>query len=51
MMFTADELVAALDPAAWDVVSAQTRPRAATAPQHRDGPAHHHDVVLNARRR
>jgi SAM-dependent methyltransferase len=51
MMFTADELVAALDPAAWDVVAAETRSRAATAPQHQDDPAHHYDVVLNARRR
>jgi SAM-dependent methyltransferase len=47
MMFTADEVAAALDPAEWEIVAAETRARTVTDP----AVPHHQDVVLNARRR
>jgi thioredoxin reductase/SAM-dependent methyltransferase len=45
MMFTAESLAAALDPAAWTILTTATRPHTPTAP---DG---HRDTVLVARRR
>ncbi|MEZ0077155.1 FAD-dependent oxidoreductase [Planotetraspora sp. GP83] len=48
MMFTAEEVAASLDPTAWRVLAAETRPRAAVDP---DGRAITiHDAVLVARR-
>jgi SAM-dependent methyltransferase len=49
LLFTADEAVAALDPADWEVLAAQARPRPVTAPDGTDVTAH--DAVLLARRR
>lgn len=46
MMFTAQELAGALDADAWEVLVAQTRPRADASPG-----GHVADVVLRARRR
>jgi thioredoxin reductase/2-polyprenyl-3-methyl-5-hydroxy-6-metoxy-1,4-benzoquinol methylase len=49
LMFTADEVAATLDPTTWDVVTAETRPRATVDPEGRDVTIH--DAVLVARRR
>lgn len=49
MMFTADQVAAALDPAAWQVVVAETRPRTATDPDGQEITIH--DAVLVAHRR
>jgi SAM-dependent methyltransferase len=49
LLFTADEAVASLDPADWEVLAAQARPRPVTAPDGTDVTAH--DAVLLARRR
>jgi SAM-dependent methyltransferase len=47
--FTADDLAALLEPAAWDISEASKAPRAALDPQGREITVH--DVVLIARRR
>jgi SAM-dependent methyltransferase len=39
MMFTAEEVAASLDPTVWEVLAAETRPRAAVDPR---GTRHHH---------
>ncbi|WP_307815634.1 FAD-dependent oxidoreductase [Planobispora rosea] len=49
MMFTAEEVAASLDPAAWKVLAAEARPRTAQDPEGRDVTIH--DAVLVARRR
>jgi thioredoxin reductase/SAM-dependent methyltransferase len=49
MMFTAERLVASLDPDRWRIVAAETRPRQALDPEGRDVTIH--DAVLVARRR
>ena len=49
MFFTAQDVAAGLDPAAWDVVSAESRPRSAPDPEGR--PITIHDAVLRARKR
>ncbi|MEU8300445.1 FAD-dependent oxidoreductase [Micromonospora sp. NPDC048909] len=49
MMYTGEELAAALDPGAWEVRAAEARPRAAKDPDGRDITIH--DAVLVARRR
>ncbi|HYN96095.1 MAG TPA: SAM-dependent methyltransferase, partial [Pilimelia sp.] len=49
MMFTAEEVAASLDPGAWDVLAAETRPRAVVDRDGRDVTIH--DAVLVARRR
>ncbi|MFW5418235.1 methyltransferase domain-containing protein [Nocardiopsis sp. CNT-189] len=49
MFFTAEEIAAGLDPAAWEVVTAEKRPRPPAAGG--AGHAHTADVVLRARRR
>jgi len=49
MMFTAEEIAAELDPADWDLLAVQTRPRAAAG--HGGEEVTHHDAVLVARRR
>jgi 2-polyprenyl-3-methyl-5-hydroxy-6-metoxy-1,4-benzoquinol methylase len=48
MMFTAEQVAASLDPAAWQVLAVEARPRAATDPDGRDVTIH--DAVLVARR-
>ncbi|WP_433355837.1 FAD-dependent oxidoreductase [Microtetraspora malaysiensis] len=48
-MFTGEEIAAELDPAAWQVLAAERRPRPVTDPQGR--PITVHDAVLVARRR
>nr|QLJ99097.1 NAD(P)/FAD-dependent oxidoreductase [Micromonospora carbonacea] len=48
-MYTAEEVASALDPAAWQVLTAETRPRATVDPEGRDVTIH--DAVLVARRR
>ena len=49
MFFTAEQVAAALDPAAWDVVVCEDRPRTAAGPAGRELPVA--DTVLLARRR
>ncbi|MET7460909.1 FAD-dependent oxidoreductase [Nonomuraea sp. NPDC005501] len=49
MMFTAEEVASSLDPAAWEVLAAEARPRPAVDPEGRDITLH--DAVLVARRR
>jgi SAM-dependent methyltransferase len=49
MFFTAEEVAASLDPARWDVVVAEARPRPALA--HEGDVTTVHDAVLVARRR
>lgn len=49
MFFTAAELAAALDPARWEIVVAESRPRVAPDPDGQEVTVH--DVVLRARRR
>jgi SAM-dependent methyltransferase len=49
LMFTAEQIAASLDPAAWQVLAAEARPRAAVDPDGRDITIH--DAVLLARRR
>jgi SAM-dependent methyltransferase len=49
MMFTGEEVAASLDPATWQVLAAEARPRAAVDPDGRDITIH--DAVLVARRR
>jgi hypothetical protein len=49
MMYTGEEVAAALDPAGWEVVVAEARPRAAVDPEGREITIH--DAVLRARRR
>jgi len=49
MMFTAEQLAADLDPNGWDMMVAESRPRAATG--HDGEPVTIHDAVLVARRR
>ncbi|MEV4543477.1 bifunctional NAD(P)/FAD-dependent oxidoreductase/class I SAM-dependent methyltransferase [Micromonospora echinaurantiaca] len=49
MMFTAEEVAATLDPARWQVLAAETRPRAMVNPEGREITIH--DAVLVARRR
>jgi thioredoxin reductase/SAM-dependent methyltransferase len=49
MFFTADQLVAQLDPNGWDVLVAEARPRQAMTPEGEHGTLH--DAVLLARRR
>nr|WP_244894201.1 class I SAM-dependent methyltransferase [Planobispora rosea] len=49
MMFTAEEVAASLDPAAWKVLAAEARPRTAQDPEGCDVTIH--DAVLVARRR
>ncbi len=49
MMFTADEVASSLDPVSWEVLTAETRPRAAA--DHDGQDTTHHDAVLVARRR
>ncbi|MGK5740652.1 FAD-dependent oxidoreductase [Micromonospora sp. URMC 103] len=49
MMYTADDVAAQLDPARWEIVAAQERPRPAVDPEGRDMTVH--DAVLVARRR
>ncbi|GAA0797687.1 methyltransferase domain-containing protein [Spirilliplanes yamanashiensis] len=48
MMFTAEEVAAALDPGQWQVEAAETRPRDVTG--HDGEPTTVHDAVLRARR-
>ncbi|WP_433226994.1 class I SAM-dependent methyltransferase [Microtetraspora malaysiensis] len=48
-MFTGEEVAAELDPTAWQVLTAESRPRSATDPHGR--PITVHDAVLVARRR
>ena len=49
LLYTAEEVAAALDSDAWDVVVTDTRPRAATDAEGREVTIH--DAVLRARRR
>jgi thioredoxin reductase/SAM-dependent methyltransferase len=49
MMFTAEQVAAALDPAAWHVQAAQTRPRTVVDPEGREVTIR--DAVMVARRR
>ncbi|HEY2669822.1 MAG TPA: FAD-dependent oxidoreductase [Rugosimonospora sp.] len=49
MMFTGEQVAASLDPAAWEVVAAEARPRTATDPEGHEITIH--DAVLVARRR
>jgi thioredoxin reductase len=49
MMYTAEEVAASLDPAAWEVLAADTRPRTAADPDGREVSIR--DAVLVARRR
>ncbi|MEU7879746.1 FAD-dependent oxidoreductase [Microbispora bryophytorum] len=49
MMFTAEEVAASLDPAEWEVVAAEARPRTAVDPE--GGEVTIRDAVLVARRR
>ncbi|WP_214416210.1 FAD-dependent oxidoreductase [Sphaerisporangium fuscum] len=49
MMYTAEEVASALDPATWEIVSADTRPRTVVDPEGRETTIH--DAVLVARRR
>jgi hypothetical protein len=49
LMFTAEDLAADLDPAAWEIVAADARPRTGTNPAGDDVISH--DAVLVARRR
>ncbi|GLX99864.1 MULTISPECIES: FAD-dependent oxidoreductase [Actinoplanes] len=49
MLFTAEELAADLDPAAWETVAVETRARAARGPEGQDLTVH--DAVLVAKRR
>ena len=49
MFFTAEQVAAPLDPAAWDVVVCEDRPRTAAGPAGRELPVA--DTVLRARRR
>jgi SAM-dependent methyltransferase len=49
MFFTARQVAATLDPAAWDVVVCEDRPRTASGPAGRELPVA--DTVLRARRR
>jgi thioredoxin reductase/SAM-dependent methyltransferase len=49
MMFTGEEVAAALDPAAWEILAAEARPRATTDPEGKDITIH--DAVMVARRR
>jgi 2-polyprenyl-3-methyl-5-hydroxy-6-metoxy-1,4-benzoquinol methylase len=49
MMFTAEQIAASLDPATWQVLTAEARPRATTDPDGGDTTVH--DAVLLARRR
>lgn len=49
MMFTGEEVAASLDPAGWEVVVAEARPRVAVSPE--GGDITIHDAVLVARRR
>jgi len=49
LMYTADQVAAALDPAAWQILAAEARPRAAVDPDEREVTIH--DAVLLARRR
>jgi thioredoxin reductase/SAM-dependent methyltransferase len=49
LMYTADDVAAGLDPADWDVVAADARPRSTVDPDGRDITIH--DAVLVARRR
>jgi cyclopropane fatty-acyl-phospholipid synthase-like methyltransferase len=49
MLFTAEDLLPALDPAAWEVEAVETRPRQAPGPD--GGTVTVHDAVLRARRR
>ncbi len=49
LMFTAEQLVAALDPERWDIVTAESRPRPAIDPEGREITIS--DAVLRARRR
>jgi thioredoxin reductase/SAM-dependent methyltransferase len=48
MMYTAQEVASSLDPAAWEVLAAESRPRAAVDPDGHDITIH--DAVLVARR-
>jgi thioredoxin reductase/SAM-dependent methyltransferase len=48
MFFTAEQLVAELDPEGWEVLVAEARPRQATDPEGREVTIH--DTVLRARR-
>lgn len=49
LYFTGDEIVAFLDPSAWEVLANDARPREATDPEGRSVTIH--DTVLRARRR
>jgi hypothetical protein len=49
MMFTAQQVASSLDPAEWEVLAAEARPRAAVDPDGQDITIH--DAVLVARRR
>ncbi|MBM0234970.1 NAD(P)/FAD-dependent oxidoreductase [Micromonospora sp. STR1_7] len=49
MMYTAEDVAAALDPSGWEVLTAEARPRPATDPE--GTPLTLHDTVLVARRR
>ena len=49
MFATAEQLAADLDPARWEVLVADSRPRVVQAPDGREVPAS--DAVLRARRR
>ncbi|MEW9527743.1 FAD-dependent oxidoreductase [Microbispora sp. NPDC049125] len=49
MMFTGEEVASSLDPAAWEVLAAEARPRDVVDPEGRDVTVH--DAVLVARRR
>jgi SAM-dependent methyltransferase len=49
MMFSGAEVASSLDPAGWEVLAAEARPRAAVDPEGRDVIIH--DAVLLARRR
>ncbi|MFC4017755.1 FAD-dependent oxidoreductase [Micromonospora sp. GCM10011542] len=49
MMYTAEEVAGSLDPARWEVLVAEARPRTSTDPEGREITLH--DAVLRARRR
>jgi 2-polyprenyl-3-methyl-5-hydroxy-6-metoxy-1,4-benzoquinol methylase len=49
MMFTGEEVASSLDPTTWELLAAESRPRAAVDPDGRDITIH--DAVLVARRR
>jgi hypothetical protein len=49
LLFTAEDVVGVLDPAEWEILATEARPRIAAGPDGADVPVH--DALLLARRR